>query len=130
MRPGMERREWSRHFGSMYNEGNGAWSSLRLPNPEKYLLRTSRMGLKQVSVAILGTRGIPAMYGGFETFAEQIAIRLVKRGVAVTVFCESNGGPQISEYEGVRLEYVKSPKIGPLSTIAFDLACLWRARRG
>ncbi|MBN8549506.1 MAG: glycosyltransferase [Deltaproteobacteria bacterium] len=37
-------------------------------------------------VAILGTRGIPACYGGFETFAEEISTRLVQRGHAVTVY--------------------------------------------
>jgi glycosyltransferase involved in cell wall biosynthesis len=38
-------------------------------------------------IAILGTRGIPARYGGFETFAEQLAERLVNRGHQVTVYC-------------------------------------------
>lgn len=39
-----------------------------------------------MKLAILGTRGIPANYGGFETFAEQLAVRLVRRGHAVTVY--------------------------------------------
>jgi glycosyltransferase involved in cell wall biosynthesis len=38
-------------------------------------------------IAILGTRGIPARYGGFETLAEQLANRLVERGHEVTVYC-------------------------------------------
>lgn len=38
-------------------------------------------------IAILGTRGIPANYGGFETFAEELATRLVERGHQVTVYC-------------------------------------------
>jgi len=37
----------------------------------------------------LRSRGIPARYGGFETFAEQLAVRLVERGHEVTVFCEA-----------------------------------------
>jgi len=37
-------------------------------------------------LAILGIRGIPAKYGGFETFAEELAVRLVQYGVDVTVF--------------------------------------------
>ena len=37
-------------------------------------------------IAILGTRGIPANYGGFETFAEQLSTRLVERGHEVTVY--------------------------------------------
>jgi glycosyltransferase involved in cell wall biosynthesis len=40
-----------------------------------------------MKVAILGTRGIPARYGGFETLAEQLANRLVERGHEVTVYC-------------------------------------------
>jgi glycosyltransferase involved in cell wall biosynthesis len=40
-----------------------------------------------VRIAILGTRGIPANYGGFETFAEEISKRLVARGHEVTVYC-------------------------------------------
>ncbi len=51
-------------------------------------------------IAILGTRGIPAKYGGFETFAEELSTRLVARGHRVTVYCrESNPTP----YRGVDL---------------------------
>jgi len=38
-------------------------------------------------IAILGIRGIPARYGGFETLADQLSRRLVERGHAVTVYC-------------------------------------------
>ncbi|MBN1894871.1 glycosyltransferase [bacterium] len=56
-------------------------------------------------IAILGTRGIPANYGGFETFAEEISKRLVKAGHEVTVYGRSNYiRPLLREYEGVRLE--------------------------
>ena len=41
-------------------------------------------------IAILGTRGIPANYGGFETFAEELSVRLVARGHKVTVYGRSN----------------------------------------
>ena len=40
-----------------------------------------------MKIAILGTRGIPARYGGFETFAEQLSARLAVRGHDVTVYC-------------------------------------------
>jgi glycosyltransferase involved in cell wall biosynthesis len=40
-----------------------------------------------MKVAILGTRGIPARYGGFETFAEQISVHLAARGHEITVYC-------------------------------------------
>lgn len=42
-----------------------------------------------MKVAIVGTRGIPASYGGFETFAEELATRLVERGHRVVVYCRS-----------------------------------------
>ncbi len=60
---------------------------------------------------IIGTQGIPANYGGLETFAHEISIRLVKRGFDVYVTCEKitdkNEGP--SEFEGVKLIYVNAP---------------------
>ncbi len=40
-----------------------------------------------MKIAILGTRGIPARYGGFETLADELSRRLVERGHAVTVYC-------------------------------------------
>lgn len=56
-------------------------------------------------IAILGTRGIPASYGGFETFAEQLSTRLVARGHEVTVYCRAHYvSPRQLEYHGVRLE--------------------------
>jgi glycosyltransferase involved in cell wall biosynthesis len=56
-------------------------------------------------IAILGTRGVPASYGGFETFAEQLSTRLVARGHEVTVYCRAHYvSPRQLEYHGVRLE--------------------------
>jgi len=56
-------------------------------------------------IAILGTRGIPASYGGFETFAEHLATRLVARGHEVTVYCRSHYvSPRQLEFHGVRLQ--------------------------
>ena len=56
-------------------------------------------------IAILGTRGIPASYGGFETFAEHLATRLVARGHDVTVYCRAHYvSPRQMEYHGVRLQ--------------------------
>jgi glycosyltransferase involved in cell wall biosynthesis len=81
-------------------------------------------------IAILGTRGIPAGYGGFETFAGEISSRLVQQGFEVTVFCEVSDGTQPTKYGEVSLEYAPARKLGPLTTIAYDLTCLWRARKG
>jgi glycosyltransferase involved in cell wall biosynthesis len=57
-----------------------------------------------VKIAILGTRGIPARYGGFETFAEELSARLVARGHQVTVYCREPHPETV--YRGVRLIYL------------------------
>ncbi len=67
---------------------------------------------RRLSIALLGTRGIPANYGGFETFAEELSTRLVARGHAVTVYCRhaAFSTPQLpEEYRGVKL--VSTPTI-------------------
>ena len=52
----------------------------------------------------MGIRGIPANYGGFETFAEELSTRLVKKGHEVTVYCRSNIiNYKKKYYKGVRL---------------------------
>jgi len=55
-------------------------------------------------IAILGTRGIPARYGGFETFAEELSTRLATRGHRVTVYCRERYPGRT--YRGVRLQYL------------------------
>ncbi len=56
----------------------------------------------------MGTRGVPAQYGGFETAVEEIGKRLVQRGYDVTVYCR-NPGQRRKEYLGMRL--VNAPAI-------------------
>jgi glycosyltransferase involved in cell wall biosynthesis len=55
-------------------------------------------------IAIVGARGIPANYGGFETFTEEISVRLVERGHAVTVYCRERYPD--ANYRGVKLVYL------------------------
>ena len=81
-------------------------------------------------LAILGSRGIPAEFGGFETFAEQIAVSLVKCGWDVTVFCEANHSYRESEYKGVKLKFIKTPTITGLRSIWFDLKSIMLTLRG
>jgi glycosyltransferase involved in cell wall biosynthesis len=69
-----------------------------------------------VRIALLGTRGIPANYGGFETFAEELSTRLVERGHQVTVYCRQAGpGPL---YRGVLLQYLPTIRHKYFDTIA------------
>ena len=56
----------------------------------------------------MGTRGVPAQYGGFETAVEEIGRRLVTRGYDVTVYCR-NPGQTRTEYLGMHL--VNAPAI-------------------
>lgn len=64
-------------------------------------------------VAIIGSRGIPAKYGGFETFAEGLSTKLAKKGYDIVVTCEYEPREsRIPEFNGVKLEYfpLKPPK--------------------
>jgi glycosyltransferase involved in cell wall biosynthesis len=57
-----------------------------------------------LKIAIIGTRGIPANYGGFETFAEECSARLVQRGHSVTVYCRSHYVPKsLKQHRGANL---------------------------
>lgn len=78
-------------------------------------------------IAILGTRGIPASYGGFETFAEHLSTRLVERGHDVTVYCRSHYvSPRQLEYHGVRLKVLPTIRHKYLDTVVHSfLSALW-----
>lgn len=67
-------------------------------------------------IALLGTRGIPANYGGFETFAEELSTRLVGRGHEVTVYCRERYHQ--TYYRGVKLQYLPTIRHKYLDTIA------------
>jgi glycosyltransferase involved in cell wall biosynthesis len=67
-------------------------------------------------IAIVGTRGIPARYGGFETFAEELSTRLAARGHALTVYGRSRHIELM--YRGVRLVYLPTIQNKYLDTIA------------
>ncbi len=67
-------------------------------------------------IAILGTRGIPANYGGFETFAEELSRRLVARGHDVTVYCRNRHTEP--EFHGVKLVHLPTIRHKYLDTLA------------
>lgn len=80
------------------------------------------------AVLILGTRGIPAAHGGFETFAERFALYLVSRGWRVGVYCQrdvARVGTRVSSrlWQGVELITVEVGLRGPAATLAFDAIC-------
>ncbi len=72
----------------------------------------------------MGTRGVPALYGGFETAVEEIGRRLAARGYDVTVYCR-NPGQRLTTYEGmtlVNLPAVRHRMTETLSHTAFSTA--------
>ena len=76
-------------------------------------------GCDEMELATLGTRGIPANYGGFETFAEELSWRLAKRGHQVTVYCRAHyTSHEQSFYRGVRLVVLPTIRHKYLDTVA------------
>ena len=84
-----------------------------------------------MKVAILGTRGIPAAYSGFETAAEQLAQRLTDRGHEVVVYCRPHVvDRRIKTYKGARLVHLPTVRNKYLDTFAHtSLAALHAAHR-
>lgn len=74
------------------------------------------------NLRILGIRGIPAAHGGFETFAERLALYLVAKGWSVTVYCQERGAGSIYEdsWQGARRVHIPVSKDGAAGTVVFD----------
>ena len=82
-------------------------------------------------IAILGTRGIPNYYGGFEQLAEHLAPGLVKAGHEVTVYNSHNHPYQGKNWEGVEIIHCYDPEylLGSAGQFVYDLNCLIDARK-
>ena len=85
-----------------------------------------------MKIAIIGTRGVPANYGGFETFAEELGARLATRGHEVTVYGRRGFiDPRLGEYRGMRLVVLPALRSKHLETVSHTfVAALHAARRG
>jgi len=81
------------------------------------------------TLRILGTHGVPANYGGFETAAENIAFFLVKQGWRVVVYCQTDGDGPITEdvWQGIERVTVPVNLPGWKGTSQFDLICIRHA---
>jgi glycosyltransferase involved in cell wall biosynthesis len=84
-----------------------------------------------VKIAISGTRGIPNRYGGFEQFAEQLSIRLARRGHDVWVYNPSYHPFSGNKFQKVRIIREPSPEkfVGPAANYLYDFICLRDAIR-
>lgn len=72
-----------------------------------------------MQIALVGTRGVPARYGGFETCVEQVGLRLVKAGHDVVVYCRSDEqSARPTEHEGMRLVHLPAVRKKSLETLS------------
>ena len=85
--------------------------------PRRRAIRQTQRDKTRHGVAVLGTRGVPANYGGFETFAERLALRLVEGGVATTVYCRRHYVSEASPWRGVRLVTLPTIRSKYLDTV-------------
>ena len=79
------------------------------------------------TLRILGTRGVPAAHGGFETFAEHLALFLVAQGWRVIVYCQvERSGPVYEDrWQGVQRVNIPVQPEGSAGSVVFD----WKAIR-
>jgi len=87
---------------------------------------------KKMRVALIGSRGIPASYGGYETLMEELSRRLVERNIEVTVYCRSHYTPRdLKEHNGAELVVLPTVRGKYFDTPVHTLlSCLHAARRG
>ena len=74
---------------------------------------------KRLTIAMIGTRGVPAAYGGFETAIEEIGSRLVELGHDVVVYCRATpGSERLRTYKGMRLVYMPALRMKIAETLS------------
>jgi glycosyltransferase involved in cell wall biosynthesis len=83
-----------------------------------------------MKLGILGTRGIPNQYGGFEQLAENLSVQLAQRGHEVSVYCSSLHPSPESSYHGVERIICRDPesRLGTAGQFIYDLNCIRDAR--
>lgn len=74
-------------------------------------------------VFIIGSKGIPANYGGFETFVEKLTEQQKSKKIKYHVSCLADNSNQF-EHNGARCFNVKVPNIGPAKAVYYDIAAL------
>lgn len=81
---------------------------------------------KKIRIGIIGTRGIPNHYGGFEQFAEYLAVFLVDNDCEVFVYNSSNHPYKEKNYKGVQIIHCTDPenKMGTVGQFVYDLNCI------
>jgi len=81
-----------------------------------------------IKLAIIGTRGYPYVYGGYETFVRELTERLVKQDVEVHIYCQKAlFKERPSKLNGIHLHYIPTVKIQALNQIIHSLLSLFHA---
>lgn len=80
---------------------------------------------KSLKIAILGTRGIPNNYGGFEACAQNLARLLTEKGHKVSVYCSHNHPYKESNWQNVQLIHQYNPEdiLGTSGQFIYDFLC-------
>src|SRR5689334_16984087 len=72
-----------------------------------------------MKIAIIGSRGYPYVYSGYETFVTEVAPRLLKMGVTVHVYCHKQLFPvRPKQVNGIHLHYIPTIKTKSLSQLS------------
>ena len=84
-----------------------------------------------MKIAILGTRGIPNNYGGFEQFAQYLSVELVKSKHDVFVYNSSSHPYKKDTFQGVKIIHCYDPedKVGTVGQFVYDLNCILDSRK-
>lgn len=92
---------------------------------------TAPRSAERLHVAILGSRGFPSTYGGFETLVRRLAPFLVARGHAVTVYGRQpgTGEPRVGVIDGVRVVHSRGVDTKAASTLTFGITAAVHACR-
>ena len=85
----------------------------------------------RLKIAIIGTRGIPNQYGGFEQLAEHLSVGLVKMGHEISVYSSHTHPYQKKEWNAVEIIHCKDPEptLGSAGQFLYDLNCVRDARK-
>lgn len=84
-----------------------------------------------MKIAILGLRGLPSTYSGYEAFVSELGPRLVQRGHEVTVYCRSSLFPEKpAEWQGIHLRYISSIEHKIASTLSHSFLSIIDATFG
>lgn len=78
-------------------------------------------------VFIVGCKGIPAKYGGFETFVDELVTRKVSKDIQYYVACMN--AEKDTEYNGAKCFNVSVPNVGPAKAVLYDLKAIKRATK-